>query len=166
MDTQTYNMRFESMRKRRTGMSGVGTRNNKQLMTVHKDLDRRCRREIRKHESDTRHFTTLVRHQQQSFERRQQLLVKQKDKFKLESRQNKALLDSFHRYHVIRERTFRQEIEMSRRKATDDIDIVKEIMKLTMPSHMKTRIARATLHDSYEQTRDKQESVTQWLEFC
>ena len=145
MDTQTHNMRFESMRKQRGALPGNTSRSNKQLVMAHKDLTRRCDSMIKKHANDTRHFTAFLRHQQHFVERRQEYLSKQKDKFKLESRQTQALLDSYHRYHLHRERTFQQEIEVSKRKV-DNIDIAKEIMKLAMPTHMKQRMAKATFH--------------------
>ena len=143
MDEQSYNARFESMRKRPGGHSLVSK--NKQLLYVHKDLDKRCANMIQKHKHDTRYFEAGIRREQLMLEKRHESLEKQKQKCDRQRQQTHYLLESSQRLHLAKEQTrLFQRAPSARKYMPTEIDVIQEIMKLTMPTHMKQRLARIT----------------------
>ena len=135
MDSQTHNLRFETMRR----TPSRGATNHKALVMAHRDLAKRCDVTKRKHENDSRYFAAGHRYQRQMLERRHEVLSKEKERVSHSSRKNHALLDRQQRVHIYRERTFEQTIAGTDVEPSY-IDILKEIMKLSMPVRMKQRI--------------------------
>ena len=135
MDVQTHNLRFETMRR----APSRGASNHKALVMAHRDLEKRCDVTKRKHENDSRYFAAGYRHQKQMLERRHEVLSREKERISTSSRKNHAMLDRQQRVHVYRERTFQQTIARTDLEP-NYIDVLKEIMKLSMPTRMKQRI--------------------------
>jgi hypothetical protein len=156
MDEQTRHVHFESMR-RLPGASRYFQRikivwhpskffprlkpsKNKKLFVVHKELQRQCDKEVRRHQFDARVMAAEIDRQQQLVQKKQEGLRTQRRKCHENSVRLRSDLDDVDRRHHTAEMT---RVSPTHVRATD-ASIVRAIEKMEMPRSMKDRLQMQT----------------------
>lgn len=140
MDEQTYMARFESMRGSRS----------KQIIVVHKELDRQCKTVVARHRSDTRITTSELRRQQKSIESRIERMKRELDRCRREGDRNRRYLSETEQRHRTNELKFamasgrigRKQSDAERREEArlEAEALMRGIERLVMPQDTKQRL--------------------------
>lgn len=141
MDEQTRMAHFESMRRAPLFTKRKCSR-NKKLFVIHKDLQKQCDKEVRRHAFDARVATSEINRQQQLYQRKQETLRKQKKQAREDEKRTHDELDQITQGHKMAELTL---VNLKRPIKTSNAAILKQaIAKLDMPRHMKEKLKMDT----------------------
>ncbi|ELU03927.1 hypothetical protein CAPTEDRAFT_197181 [Capitella teleta] len=139
MDDQTRHAHFESLRSM-PGVTRLKPSRNKKLYIVHKDLQRQCDKEVRRHQFDARVTTSEINRQQQLVQKKQETLHKQRNKCYATSERTRNELDRAEHSHEVAESKKINAVPMR----TTHASIVRAIEKLEMPRAMKEKLQMQT----------------------
>ena len=142
MDDQTRIAHFESMR-RTVGMKNSRTPRNKKLYGTHKDLQRQCDKQLRRHDFDARMAASDIRRQQRLMEKKQELLKKQQRQCIRNSGETHKVLSESLESHGLAESMSTSHMRRVPAKATD-AEVARAIRKMQMPRYMMDKLQMQT----------------------
>lgn len=144
MDATTYAARFESMRKNNAGASKT-----KQIIVVHKELDRQCKSIIARHRSDAGITTSELRRQQKNLELLMERMRRDQDRCRRDGAKTRRYLADADQRHRDTELRLAAAAEHGRRPSEAEKreearleaeGLMKAIDRLVMPPELKLRL--------------------------
>ena len=130
---QTYMACFESIRKT------PGSRRNKQLLIVHKQLQRQCEQTIQQHQFDVRVSTADLRRRRTMYEARLERVKRDQERYRKQMERTHSFLDESKEFHTELRRSMtemeREAEEVDEKLGIDEL--IKAVENLAIPAITK-----------------------------